>query len=154
MKQGWILGSDWFVRRLNGELPVKPTARGTAQAKALLRDRPEITVDQVRLAVAQYFRLSPVDLNRVGAHAKSRSITVWLCRRHTTSKLSALSQRRGYGRPERIPGIVRRVEIWKQRNAKIEGEILALEKAIDVFNSRATPEALNTEQETENEATE
>jgi hypothetical protein len=74
--------------------------------------------------------------------------------RRTTSKLSALSQCLGYGRPECIPGTIRRVETWTQRNAPIEGEILALEKALDVFNVRATPEALNAAQETENEANE
>jgi REP element-mobilizing transposase RayT len=149
MKQGWIPGSDPFVRRLKGELPVKPTPRGTPQAKALLQDRPEMTVDQVLLAVAAYYGLVPVDLSRAGAHAQARSITVWLCRRHTTSKLSVLSQRLGYARPECIPGIIRRVETWKGRDSQIPEDIVALERTLGVLKVRAAPDALDTERQTE-----
>jgi putative transposase len=93
MKHGWILGSDSFVRRLKGGLPVAPTSRGKPQAKALLQDRRETTMDQVLAAVDAYYGLSPRDLGCVGEHAQARSIAVWLCRRYTTAKLSALSPR-------------------------------------------------------------
>jgi putative transposase len=152
MKHGWILGSDSFVCRLKGELPVKPTPRGTPQARALLEDRPEITVEQVLLAVADYYGLLPFDLSRTGVHAQARSITVWLCRRHTTSKFNALSQRLGYARPECIPGIIRRVETWKGRNSQLQSDILALERTLGVLKVRATRDTLNKEQAIEDAA--
>ncbi len=135
MKHGWILGSDSFAHRLKGELPLEPTPRGTRQAKALLQDRPEITVDQVLAAVAGYYRLSLSDLTRTGVHVQARSIAVWLCRRCTTTKLSALSRRLGYGRPESIPGIIRRVDTWKGRNSLIQRDILALQRTLDLLDS-------------------
>jgi len=154
MKQGWILGSDSFVCRLKGRLPVEPTPRGTPQAKALLQDRPETSVDHVLLAAADHYGLSPPDLVRVGEHAQARSIAVWLCRRYATSKLRAVSQQLGYARPECIPGIIRRVESWKRRNSRIQGAILALERTLDVFKVSATPDTLNKEQETEDRVNE
>ena len=47
MKHGWMLSSGSFVGRLKGGLPVAPTPRGTPQARALLRKRPETTADHV-----------------------------------------------------------------------------------------------------------
>ena len=71
------------------------------------------------------------DLGRVGEHAQARSIAAWLCRRYTTAKLSALSRVLGYARPECIPGIVRRVETWRERDARIQGTLLDLERRLD-----------------------
>jgi len=126
--------------------------RGTPQAKALLQDRRETTVDHVLSAVADYYGLSPRDLGRVGEHAQARSLAVWLCRRYTAAKLGALSQRLGYARPECIPGIIRRVESWKGRNSQIQGDILALERQLHVLEVSATPDVLNKERETGCEA--
>ena len=55
-------GSAWFVCRLRGELPVEPAPWRTPRAKALLEERPEAVVEQVVLAVAHYYGLSPCDL--------------------------------------------------------------------------------------------
>lgn len=131
LKHGWILGSDSFVRRLKGGLPVAPTPRGTPQAKALSRDRPETTVDHVLSAVAEYYGLTTRDLGRVGEHAQARSIAAWLCRRYTTAKLSELSRLLGYARPECIPGIVRRIEWWRGGDGQIRGTLVTLERRLD-----------------------
>ncbi len=133
MKHGWILGSDSFVCSLKDKLPVEPTPRGTSEAKALLGNRPERTVEQVILAVSAYYGLSPTDLRRAGVHAQPRSICAWFCRRYTTTKLSALSQFLGYARPECIPGIIRRVENWKAGNAQIQRDILMLEQTLGLL---------------------
>jgi putative transposase len=66
LKHGWILGSDSFVRRLKGGLPEAPTPRGEPQARALLRDRPETTVDQVLSAVGEHYGVTPGNLGRAG----------------------------------------------------------------------------------------
>jgi putative transposase len=131
LKHGWILGSDSFVHRLKGALPEAPTPRGTPQARALLRDRPETTVDQVLWAVGKHYGLTPDDLGRVGEHARARSLAAWLCRRYTTAKLSELSRVLGYARPECIPGIVRRVESWRGGDAHLRGTLVALERRLD-----------------------
>jgi putative transposase len=131
LKHGCILGSDSFVRRLKGGLPVAPTPRGTPQARALLRDRPETTVDHVLSAVGEHYGLMRGDLGRVGEHAQARSLAAWLCRHYTTAKLSELSRVLGYARPECIPGIVRRVESWRGGDAQILETLVALERRLD-----------------------
>ena len=131
LKHDWILGSDSFVCRLKGRLPLAPTPRGTPEAKALLSDRDETTADRVLSTVAAYYGLALRDLGRVGEHAQARAIAAWLCRRHTTVKLSALSRLLVYARPECIPGIVRRVEMWRERDARIQGTLLDLERRLD-----------------------
>lgn len=127
MRHGWILGSAAFADRLKREIPAAPTPRGSPHAKALLLDRPEITMEEVLDAVAHHFKLAPGDLARAGEHALARSLAAWLCRRHTSAKLSLLSRRLGYARPESIPGIVRRVEIWRSRDAQVEIRLRTLE---------------------------
>jgi chromosomal replication initiation ATPase DnaA len=118
-------------------MPTAPTALGTPHAHALLLDRPETTMDEVLKAVADHFKLTPCDLGRGGEHALARSLAVWLCRRHTTAKLGPLSRGLGYARPESIPGIVRRVEVWKGRDPKVGLHIRTLE-AVLAARSNAT----------------
>ena len=110
---------------------MEPAPRGTTEAKALLEDRPEVTMDEVLAAVADHYGLSPSDLSRRGEHALARSIAVWLCRHCTTVRLGALSRRLGYARPECIPGIIKRVEAWKDRNPEMKQDLLNLEGMLD-----------------------
>ena len=57
-----------------------------------------------------------------------------------------LSQRLGYACPECVPGIIRRIETWKGRNAQIQQDLLASERTLNVPGLRAGPDLLNEEQ--------
>jgi hypothetical protein len=48
----------------------------------------------------------------------------------TTAKLGQLSRTLGYARPESIPGIVRRAEVWKGRDPMVDLHIRTLDAVL------------------------
>ena len=70
LRHGWVLGSSAFEARLKGQLPSAPTPRATREARAVERDRPELSWSDVVGEVCAHYGLTPSDLARRGDQAR------------------------------------------------------------------------------------
>ncbi len=103
---GWLLGSDTFLKRIK-ELITKPQhIDQTPKARRLT----SLDANQVIAAVAGYFMVTPESYQSKRSTAPGRDLAAYLAHRRTTATLRELATAFGLSHPDSVSNLIRRAE--------------------------------------------
>ena len=125
-KQGWIIGSDAFVKRMRDRMRAEASTSARLSPEARTLDR-ALELNVVLEAVKAHYRVGDEELSRRrrGEETQVRAAAAWFARRYTTASRAILADRLGLSRPESVPKLV---DWWSLRRA--EPAIHAHEQAL------------------------
>jgi len=117
--EGWLLGSQAFVRRIKG-LMKKPRYGDEVPSARRLASVP---LDDVLQVAADYFQVDRASFAIKHDKESSRDVAAWLARRVTTATLRELAPPFGLGHPDSVRNLIRRAEQAMKQSGKFRNEV-------------------------------
>ena len=119
--EGWLLGSEDFVKRIKAKFSESSSTNRSRQARQLAAMDPARIIQ----AVADHFGEDVLEYRQRRSSAAGRDLAAYLAHRRTTATLGALAADFGLTNPDSVSNLIRRAEkkresSHKQRTAERE----------------------------------
>ncbi len=85
-------------------------------------------------AVREYYGVDPAIFDRRGNGHIARAVAAWLARRMTSATLRELSTPLGFGRPESVCNLTRRMNRALSKDSRFQNDVLEIERQLETEN--------------------
>lgn len=123
---GWILGSEAFVKRTKQLVRIPSQPDQVPRARRIVR----LDAEEVIAEVARYFSVAPSAYAARRSTAAGRDLAAYLAHRRTTSTLRELATRFGLTHPDSAGNLIRRAEKSIATSAKVRKQLKSIEAAL------------------------
>ncbi|MEX2316131.1 MAG: transposase [Pirellulales bacterium] len=124
--QGWLLGSDEFVRRMSAIARDPKYADEVPQAKGLRR----LELACVLAAVAKHYKMPADALVQTVRGDVRKAVAAWLARRYTSVTRREISAVLRLGHPDSAANMVRRIDRMRTQSTSLRRDLAAVEQSL------------------------